>query len=210
MGQGWGQSSLGLLLPVGAAPGTVLEFSEECVTALCSQRCNCAGQPTHPSQSTNPGPPHLPATSSSHMTLRPDQKCRWAVLFHATDTYSAPAVCLLLFQERALSILPEGLCLQSHPPAAAAGHLLASDSFHWGHKLPLCPVRYVGLSCPSQVRLLSGLLPEMAHFSGPGEQLAEPPRTGLEGLSRQPSVLEKALPPSASPRLTFLQEESLT
>lgn len=197
--------------PWGAAPGTVLEFSEEYVTALCSQRCSCAGQPTHLYQSTNPGPPHLPASSSSHMTLIWAQKCRWACALscnrHLLSTCCVPAA---FPGESSLHSAPGGLCLQSCPPPAAAGHLLASDSFHWGHKLPLSPVRYLGLSCPSQLRLLSGLLPEMAHFSGPGEQLAEPPRTGLEGLRRQASLLEKVLPPSAGSRLTFLQEVSLT
>lgn len=47
---------------------------------------------TPPRAQTGEGPPHLLASSSSHMMLRRAQKSRGAVLFHATDVLSTCCV----------------------------------------------------------------------------------------------------------------------
>lgn len=152
MGQGWGSPHLACYSLWGAAPGTVLESSEEYVTALCSQRCSCAGQPTHLYQSTNWAHSHPPCLFLQSHDADMGPEVQVGLCSFMQQTLIEYLLCACCFSRRELSpFCPRGSRLQSCPPPAAAGHLLAplTPSIGATNFLESCEVIWVSHVPPS-------------------------------------------------------------
>lgn len=145
--------------PWGTAPGAVVEIPRVRHSTLLSNELLCRSAHS-PCLSTSLGPltslPPTPASMEGWGEGRRSGDGLCSFIQQLLSTCRVPAA--FLGESKQTQISP--LCLGSSackavPYPAVTCHLLASDSFSWGHKLPFCSMSCLGLRT-SQLGHLSG------------------------------------------------------
>lgn len=150
-----GNSSLGLLLSVGNLETPMEGGLRRAVTEiptrvrLCSQMNSCADQPPAPAQTQMwdggfPQPPASYASQCHSAQPGPEVETGQTLSFnkHLMSTCSVPDALRGENKTNTNLILP-GAVLPTKPPQPV--HCRLCDCSFWGHRLPSCCMRYLGL-----------------------------------------------------------------